>query len=55
MHLEYKVTISDNGRINIPAKIRDQLHLAAGDQLILILDKELTLIPLKIKLKNFKH
>ncbi|MCZ6884056.1 AbrB/MazE/SpoVT family DNA-binding domain-containing protein [Rickettsia helvetica] len=54
MHLEYKVTISENGRINIPAKIRDQLHLSSGDQLMLTLDKELTLIPIKNKIKEFQ-
>ncbi|QQV75573.1 hypothetical protein H6P87_01135 [Rickettsia tillamookensis] len=54
MHLEYKVTISENGRINIPVKIRDQLYLSSGDQLMLVLDKELKLIPIKNKIKEFQ-
>ena len=39
MLLEYKVTIFENGRINIPTKIRDQLHISSGDQLMLVFDK----------------
>ncbi|WP_341787707.1 AbrB/MazE/SpoVT family DNA-binding domain-containing protein [Rickettsia endosymbiont of Cantharis rufa] len=54
MHSEYRVAISENDKINIPAKIRDQLHLSSGDQLMLILDKGLTLIPLKNKIKEFQ-
>lgn len=54
MHLEYKVTISENGRINIPVKIRDQLHLSSGDQLMLVLDKDLKLVPIKSKIKEFQ-
>ncbi|WP_041816763.1 AbrB/MazE/SpoVT family DNA-binding domain-containing protein [Rickettsia akari] len=54
MHLEYNVTISENGKINIPAKIGDQLHLSSRDQLMLILGQELTLIPLKNKIKELQ-
>ncbi|HJD65266.1 MAG TPA: AbrB/MazE/SpoVT family DNA-binding domain-containing protein [Rickettsia endosymbiont of Diachasma alloeum] len=55
MHIEYKVTVSENGRINIPTKIRDQLHISSGDQLMLVFDKELKLIPLKSKIRAFQE
>lgn len=48
------VTISENGRINIPTKIRNQLHISSEDQLMLVFDKELKLIPLKNKIKEFQ-
>ncbi len=51
MHLAYIVTISENGKINIPTKIRNQLHISSGDQLMLVFDKESKLIPLKNKIK----
>lgn len=55
MHIEYKVTVSENGRIDIPTKIRDQLHISSGDQLMLVFDKELKLIPLKSKIRAFQE
>lgn len=55
MHLKYKVTVSENGRINIPTKIRDQLHISSGDQLMLVFDKELKLIPLKSKIRALQE
>jgi len=54
MHLEYKVTIGENGRILLPAKIREHLHVSAGDQLMLILDKDLRITPIKKLVKEFQ-
>ena len=48
MYLEYKVTIFENGRINISAKMQDQLHLSSGEQLMLIVE-------MKITFKHFKY
>ena len=39
----------------IPTKIRDQLHISSGDQLMLVFDKELKLIPLKSKIRAFQE
>lgn len=56
MHLEYKSTIGENGRIILPVKIRNNLHLLPGDQIIFVLDKEeLKMVPLKSTIKRFQE
>ncbi len=47
MNLEHKITVGENGRILIPAKIREFLNIVPGDQMMLIMNKELKLVPLK--------
>ncbi len=55
MHLEYKITVKENGRLVLPIKIREQLGITKGDQLLFILDKELKVVPLKTSLKQFQE
>ena len=47
MQIEYKLTMGENGRISIPIKIRECMNLVPGDQIILKLDEELKITPLK--------
>lgn len=54
MHLECKVTLGDNGRLIIPAKIREQFKLSSGDQLMLVLDEELKIVPLRSMVQKFQ-
>ena len=54
MHLEYKLTIQANGRLVLPIKIREQLGLVTGDQILLVLDKDLKIIPLKETLRHIQ-
>ena len=37
---EFNTIVSDNGRVVIPAAIRNKLHLEAGDELIVTLSEE---------------
>jgi AbrB family looped-hinge helix DNA binding protein len=54
MQLEYKVTVGENGRLILPIKIREQLNLLTGDQVMLVLNEELKLIPLKDKVRKLQ-
>lgn len=54
MQLEYKVTVGENGRVILPIKIREQLNLLTGDQVMLVLDEELKVIPLKDKVRKLQ-
>ena len=54
MHLECKVTLGDNGRLIIPAKIREHFKISSGDQLMLILDEELKIVPLRSMVQKFQ-
>lgn len=54
MHLECKLTLGEGGRLIIPAKIRKHLALHAGDQVILVLDGTLQVIPVKEEIKKFQ-
>lgn len=54
MHMEYKITIQPNGRMVLPIKIREQMGITAGDQILLVLDKELRMIPLKETLRQIQ-
>ncbi len=54
MHLEYKVTLGNNGRLLLPAKIRKHFKIAEGDQLMLVADQELKLVPLKNIVHQFQ-
>ena len=54
MHLEYKITIGENGRLIIPAKIREHFKISPGDQLMLVADEELKMIPLKNIVHKFQ-
>ena len=47
MYMELKVTMEENGRILIPSKIREHLELLPGDQMMLVVDEVLKIIPLK--------
>ncbi|RYE05574.1 MAG: AbrB family transcriptional regulator [Rickettsiaceae bacterium] len=47
MSTEYKLTIGENGRIFLPIKIRETMKLVPGDQIILKLDEELKITPLR--------
>ncbi|CAN5245377.1 hypothetical protein BH10PSE19_BH10PSE19_14720 [soil metagenome] len=50
---EYKAKISENGRILIPAIIRNQLHLEVGDELVMrVKNDELHLISFKSAIKK---
>jgi len=54
MHLECKVTLGENGRIIIPAKIREHFKISSGDQIMLVLDEELKMIPIKSMVHKFQ-
>ncbi|WP_375327562.1 AbrB/MazE/SpoVT family DNA-binding domain-containing protein [Candidatus Tisiphia endosymbiont of Nemotelus uliginosus] len=54
MYLEYKVTIGENGRLIIPAKIREHCAISSGDQLMLVLSEELKIIPIKNMVHKFQ-
>lgn len=54
MQLEYKVTVGENGRLILPIKIREQLNLLTGDQVMLVLNEELKLIPIKDKVRELQ-
>lgn len=55
MHLEFKSTIGENGRVILPAKLRQNLQLSSGDQIVFILDnEELKVVPLKNTVKQFQ-
>ena len=50
---EYRVKISENGRILIPAVLRNQLHFNPGDELIMrVTDNELHLTSMQNAIKN---
>lgn len=55
MHAEYKITIKENGRFVLPIKVREKLGITAGDQLLLVLDKDIRIIPLKESLHRFQQ
>lgn len=55
MHLEYKITMTPNGRIVLPIKIREQLGIQTGDQLLLVLNKELKIIPMKESIRTIQQ
>ncbi|MFM8454124.1 MAG: AbrB/MazE/SpoVT family DNA-binding domain-containing protein [Gammaproteobacteria bacterium] len=54
MHLEYRLTVSENGRVLLPAKFRDQYQIKPGDQLLLSCDDDVKLILLSEKIKDFQ-
>ena len=55
MHMEYKITLQANGRLVLPVKIRKQLGITTGDKILLVLDKELKIIPLKETLRQIQE
>jgi len=54
MQLEYKVTVGENGRLILPIKIREQLNLLTGDQVMLVLSEGLKVIPIKDKVRELQ-
>ena len=52
--MEYKVTIGENGRILIPAKIREHFKISSGDQIIIQAGDELKIIPVKNMVHKFQ-
>jgi|GEM_PF-3430854 len=54
MQLEYKVTVGENGRLILPIKIREQLNLLTGDQVMLVLSEGLKIIPIKDKVRELQ-
>jgi len=52
--MEYKVTIGENGRILIPAKIREHFKISSGDQIIIQAGDELKIIPVKNMVHQFQ-
>jgi len=55
MTLECKVTLGENGRLIIPAKIRERFKIFSGDQVMLVLDEELKIIPLRNMVNKFQE
>lgn len=55
MHLEFKSTLGENGRVVLPAKLRHALDISSGDQIVFVLEnQELKVIPLKKTIKHFQ-
>lgn len=52
MQAEYKVTLKENGRLVLPIKIREELGVVAGDQLLFSLGDELKVTPLKTSVRE---
>jgi len=53
---EYRVKMSENGRILIPAALRRQLHIEPGEELVIhVDDNELHLYSLKYSLKKAQN
>ena len=55
MQKKYKVTVGNNGRLVLPYKLREDLHIKSGDQVLLVLDQELKIIPLKESFKQIQQ
>jgi len=55
MQKKYKVTIGNNGRLVLPCKVREYLHIKSGDQVLLVLDQELKILPLKESFKQIQQ
>lgn len=54
MSLSFKTTIGANGRVLLPTKIREKLNLFQGDQVSIVLDDELKIIPLKDTIRKIQ-
>lgn len=54
MYLECKVIVGENGGLIIPAKIREHFKISSGDQVLLVLNKELKIISLKDIVHKFQ-
>ncbi len=54
MQTEYKATVGENGRLIIPAKVRDHFGIGSGDQILLVIEEQLKIIPVKDKIKEFQ-
>ncbi len=52
--IECKATMGENGRLIIPVKIREELHIERGDQVILRLGKNLEIIPVMDTVRQFQ-
>ena len=52
--IECKATMGENGRLIIPAKIREELHIERGDQVLLRLDGNLQIIPIIDTVREFQ-
>ncbi|MCX7114695.1 MAG: AbrB/MazE/SpoVT family DNA-binding domain-containing protein [Gammaproteobacteria bacterium] len=55
MHAEYKITVQANGRVVLPIKIREQMGIETGDQLLLVWDKDLKITPLKESVRQIQQ
>ena len=55
MAQQYKLTVGENGRVAIPAKIRKYLKIGSGDQILMVMDQDVRIIPIKDELKNFQN
>ena len=54
--MEYKVTLSENGRIILPVKIRKELNLVPGDHIMLSLNgSQVQIRTLKDTIRNFQE
>ena len=54
--MEFRATVGENGRIILPVKIRKQLNIVSGDQIMLVLDdEELKLVTLSNKVRHFQE
>lgn len=55
MRAEYKVTIHENGRMVLPIKVRQQMQIVPGDQVLLIMDQDIKIIPLKNSVQRIQN
>ncbi len=54
MPTDYRIVMGPNGQLCLPLEVLEKMHVAPGDALLLKLEDVLTVMPLRLSLKEIQ-
>jgi len=52
---QFKAIVGESGRVFLPSKVRKQMHINVGDQIVFVMDSDLKIVRFKDTLSKIQN
>ena len=52
--VQFKAMVGESGRVFLPSKVRQKMHINPGDQIVFVMDDDLRIVTLKDNLRKIQ-